>query len=77
MVRTQGSGQHRLGKEEDVTVDGFADPEIWDLLLTWLKMELNQCLGPEGGRVRVTDLDCVICHKFRGTGKGLLLPIYR
>lgn len=34
MVETQGSGQHRLGKEQDVIVDGFADPEIWNLLLT-------------------------------------------
>lgn len=48
MVGKQVSGQHTLEKEQSVITDSFADPEIWGLLLIWLKTELNWCLGPEG-----------------------------
>lgn len=39
VVGAKVSGQYRLEKEQDVITDGFADPGIQGLLLTWLKME--------------------------------------
>lgn len=42
------SAQHTLEEGQDVIMDSSVEPEMESVLLTWLKTELNWCLGLEG-----------------------------